>query len=55
MVRDLGLKVYVPARKSLLTEAMVAKRLQFCTNYGHWSDHVAGEGVCWLDPSQEEI
>ena len=35
LIRDLGLKAYVPARKPLLTAQMIAKILEFCETYGH--------------------
>ena len=37
LIRDLGLKAYMPARKPMLTAQMIAKRLEFCQTYGHWT------------------
>ena len=38
LIRDLGLKAYVPAKKPMLTEQMIQKRLRFCREYGGWTE-----------------
>ena len=37
-----------PAKKPILTERMMADRLEFCREYGHWTPN-DWDGVCFSD------
>ena len=37
-IRDLNMRAWVPAKKPLLTERMIQKRLDFCNRYKNWTE-----------------
>ena len=49
-IRDLNMRAWVPAKKPLLTERMIQKRIQFCERYRNWSEE-DWEGVMFSDES----
>ena len=38
LIRDLGLRSFVPAKKPLLTQKIIESRLNFCRKYESWSE-----------------